>query len=83
MSGYKPPIWEINGLIYELFQLPEIFTPTYGGIIIKVVQRYLDGVSFRCYTYIGTGYMVEASSTGYLTVIPRGNLKSYCLKNIM
>ena len=77
MTGYNPQIWEINGSIYELFQLPEIFTPIYGGISIKVIQKDLNGMSFRCYTSTGDGYTVEASLTTYLTVISRGtNLSS-------
>ena len=72
VPGYIPPIWEINGSVYELFQLPEIFIPAYTGIFIDIVQRNLHGTSFRCYTSTGSGYMVQGSSTGYLTVTLRG-----------
>lgn len=46
--------------------------PTYGGIVIKLVQRDLNGISFRCYASSGTGYTVKSSTTGYLTVTSRG-----------
>ena len=74
VSGSIPPIWEINGSLYEYFQLPGIFMPIYRGLVIKLVQRNLNGISFRCYTSVGAiGDTVEKSSIGYLTVATIGN----------
>ena len=78
MFSYIPPIWEVNGSIFELLQLPEIFMPIYGGIVIKLVQRDLNGIYFRCYASRGTGYTVTSSTTGYLTVTSRGNEITDC-----
>lgn len=76
VSGSIPPIWEINGSLYEYYQLSEVFQPIYRGLVIKLIQRNLNGVSFRCFTPTGAiGYIVEESSIGYLTVVARGKLK--------
>ena len=76
VSGTIPPIWEINGSLYEYHQLPKIFRPIYRGLVIKFVQRSLNGISFRCY-YTPTraiGYIVKESSVGYITVTRKGKL---------
>ena len=72
LSGLVLPVWNINGYFYDLYQLPEQYTPAYGGIYIQVVSRELNGTKFQCYTLSESGYILAASSVGILTVIFTG-----------
>ena len=72
LSGYILPIWKINGYVYEVYQLPDPYTPAYGGIYVTVVSRDLNGTTFQCYTQGENGYKLDVSPLGILTVIPTG-----------
>ena len=69
LSGLVLPIWKINGYFYELYQLPEQYTPAYGGVYIQIISRQLNGTTFQCFTQNGNAYILEASSIGILTVV--------------
>ena len=64
------PIWEINGLLYDLFHLPGKILPAVHGILIQVVEENMNGTTFRCYTEDTSKSIlsVRASSLGTLTV---------------
>lgn len=69
LSGFVLPVWKINGYVYELFQLPELFTPAYGGIYIETITRQLNGTTMQCFVSTGKDGIVESSLIGMLTVV--------------
>ena len=43
--------WEINGLIFDLYSVPEQFaTDGYVGLVIPSVHRGMNGWTFQCFT---------------------------------
>ena len=42
--------WKINELIYDKYNVPQIFTVEYEGIVISNVDRRMDGWRFQCFT---------------------------------
>lgn len=69
-SGQYLPAWEINGRVYELFQLPDVFIPASRGLLVPVVDVSLNGTMFRCIYPTGNGFHTKESSIGVLTVTP-------------
>ena len=48
---FHPLYWMIQDRIYDLYNVPEIFTErTYGGITLPTVDRRMDGWRFQCFT---------------------------------
>ena len=82
-TGQYLPAWEINGKLYELFQLPDVFIPASRGILIPVIDVSLNGTTFQCVYPTGSGFHVEESSVGKLTVTPSSmlKLKFMCMLN--
>lgn len=47
----NPLYWKINGLVYEFFQVPEIFQiQGYETLNIPEVDRSMNGSTFQCFT---------------------------------
>lgn len=46
--GSSNPIWRINGIDYEAFNLPLNMLPVSYGLLIPVVELGMDGKSFQC-----------------------------------
>ena len=63
-------IWEINGIVYDVTRLRNVYLPKSGGLEITVVQRYMNNTSFRCYYPIEhkSKLLIQGSTIGYLTV---------------
>ena len=64
--------WEINGVLYEPFDLPLPYLATSSGLLIIQVELNMNGHSFRCYYPSGNGPLAIGSSIGFLHVEDRG-----------
>lgn len=52
LSNYNTtffPVWEIDGIFYDLFSLPGQIKPAAYGLVIPNVTSDLNGTKFRCY----------------------------------
>ena len=46
-----PLYWRINGLVFDLYSVPEAFEAEgYVGLVIPRVHRGMDGWTFQCFT---------------------------------
>ena len=75
--GEYVPIWEINGKLFELFQVPvnEQIIPASRGLLIPIVNLAMKGTTFQCFYPTGDNFEVKSSSHAVLTVTPMSNSK--------
>lgn len=73
------PYWIINGLVYELFGIPQSFpfglipaVDSFTGLLIPTVTLDLDGVTFQCASFNENGMRILG--TGTRLIIHPGNL---------
>lgn len=64
--GSSSPIWKIDSLYFEASTLPGNLIPASYGLFITQITASMNGTTFQCLVYNGTGY--EFSSTGVLIV---------------
>lgn len=72
-SGSANPIWRINGVDYEAFNLPFNLLPVSYGLLIPIVELGMDGKTFQCISQAGPSVPLM-SSVGTLKVekMPQG-----------
>ena len=67
----QPFYWDIQGQIYELYAVPEIFTVRgHGALNIAAVDRRLNGWRFQCFSLYPTpDEVVKQGQITILTVV--------------
>ena len=72
-----PQYWEIQGRVYDLYSVPEIFEVRgHEAIRLATVDRRMDGWTFRCFTIVNkTGLELDMETR--LEVIPDPNSKDH------
>lgn len=64
-SGRHNPVWIINSVEYELFNVPHPYEPTPYGLLIPLISKEMNGTTFQC---LVSSHDILSSSVGTIIV---------------